>query len=117
MEGVMNDRMNAKLCDIGNLILGVVLISSPWLFAFAAETQSKNALAAGVVISVLSIAALTMFAVWEEWLNLMVGLWLIVSPWVLQFQETGAGRFEITIGIVVAAFAWNELQFRSQAAS
>jgi hypothetical protein len=113
----MNDRISAKLCDFGNLILGGVLISSPWLFAFAAGTRSGNAVAAGVVISVLSLAALTVFAVWEEWLNLMVGLWLVVSPWVLQFQGTDAVRLEVTIGIVVAAFAWNELRFRSQAAS
>jgi hypothetical protein len=29
------------------------------------------------LIAVLSVAALTTFAVWEEWLNLIAGLWLI----------------------------------------
>ena len=114
MEVVMSDRTNAKLCDLGNLILGVILISSPWLFAFTVGTRSGNAFASGIVIVVLSIAALTVFAVWEEWLNLIVGLWLIVSPWVLQFQGIEAARFEVTIGIIVAAFAWNELRFRSR---
>jgi hypothetical protein len=114
MEVVMSDRTNAKLCDLGNLILGAMLISSPWLFAFAAGTRSGNAFASGVVIVVLSMAALTVFAAWEEWLNLIVGLWLIVSPWVLHFQGIEAARFEVTIGIVVAAFAWNELWFRSR---
>ena len=29
----MNEWTNTKLCDVGNLILGVILFASPWLFA------------------------------------------------------------------------------------
>ena len=113
----MSDLSNAKLCDIGNLILGAILILSPWIFGFAAGPQSENGLATGIVLIAVSIAALTAFAVWQEWLNLIVGLWLIVSPWLLRFQSTEAVRIEFTIGIIVAAFAHNELWFRSQSKS
>jgi hypothetical protein len=116
-EVVMSDLSNAKLCDIGNLILGAILILSPWMFGFAAGPQSDNGFATGIVLIAVSIAALTTFAVWQEWLNLIVGLWLIVSPWVLLFQSTEAVRTEFTIGVVVAAFANNELWFRSQLTS
>ena len=61
------------------------------------------------VIAVISIAALTAFAVWEEWLNLIVGLWVLVSPWVLHFQGTTAMTFHVVIGIIVAALAAFEL--------
>ena len=110
----MSDLSNAKLCDIGNIVLGAILILSPWIFGFAVGPQSENSFGAGIVLIAISIAALTAFAVWQEWLNLIVGLWLIVSPWVLNFQSTEAVRIEVTIGIIVAVFAKNELWFRSQ---
>jgi hypothetical protein len=83
------------------------------MFEFA-ESASANAFASGIVIIALSIAALTAFAAWEEWLTLIVGLWLLVSPWVLNFQGTDAMRVQWTIGIIVAVFAFNELWFRRQ---
>ena len=117
----MTQWTNAKLCDVGNLILGGILFFSPWLFSFAAGAQTQNAVIAGVVIAVLSIAALAAFAVWEEWLNLIVGLWLIISPWVLKFQDTTAMRVDVAIGIVVAVLAaveiWMTMQLPSRQAS
>ncbi|WP_214473715.1 SPW repeat protein [Mesorhizobium sp. dw_380] len=105
----MNQWSNAKLCDVANLILGAILFFSPWLFAFAAGTQSQNAMGSGIVIFVLSIAALSAFAVWEEWLNLVVGLWVLVSPWVLGFQATTAMGVHVVIGVLVAVLAAIEL--------
>ena len=105
----MNQWSNAKLCDVGNLILGGILFISPWLYSLPAGVQSQNAYVSGIVIAVLSIAALAAFAVWEEWLNLIVGLWLIVSPWVLKFHGTTAMRVDIVIGVIVAVLAAVEI--------
>jgi SPW repeat-containing protein len=105
----MNEWSNAKLCDAANLILGAALFLSPWLFGFAGGVQSQNAWITGLVIGALSIAALAAFAVWEEWLNLIAGLWAVVSPWVLGFQGTTAMTVHVIIGIVVAALAAIEL--------
>ena len=110
----MNEWTNAKFCDVGNLILGAILFVSPWVFKFADGPQFQNALVTGAVIVILSIAALSAFAVWEEWLNLIVGLWLIVSPWVLKFQETTAMRVDVVIEIVVAVLAAVEIWMRWQ---
>src|SRR5882757_3077301 len=106
----MNDEWtNAKYCDVANLILGAILFVSPWLFAFDAGAPSQNANISGIVIALLSIAALAAFAVWEEWLNLIVGLWVIVSPWILGFQGTTAMTVHVIIGIIVALLAAIEL--------
>jgi hypothetical protein len=109
MEVTMNQWTNAKLCDVGNLILGTFLFLSPWVFKYPTGAESWNAMAAGVIIALLSIAALTTFTVWEEWLNLVIGLWLIVSPWALKFQGTSALRTEVIVGLVVAVLAVIEL--------
>jgi SPW repeat len=67
--------------------------------------QWQTASTVGIVIAVLSIAALAAFAVWEEWLNLIAGLALIVSPWLLGFQNSDAMTIDVVIGALVAVLA------------
>jgi hypothetical protein len=110
----MNVWSNEKYCDLANLILGATLFFSPWIFGFAAGHESQDAWGTGIVIAILSIAALAAFAVWEEWLNLIAGLWAIVSPWVLGFQGTTAMTVHVVIGIIVAVLAAVELWLRYQ---
>jgi hypothetical protein len=101
----MDDWSSAKLCDVVNLILGMILFFSPWLFGLSAGAQWQTASITGIFIAVLSIAALAAFALWEEWLNLTAGLMLIVSPWLLDFQNSDAMTINVVIGTIVAALA------------
>jgi len=105
----MENWTNARLCDAANLILGAVLFISPWMFAFDAGAPTWNAIIVGIVRAVLAIAALTAFAIWEEWLNLIVGLWALISPWVLGFQGTTAMTVHFLIGVAVATLAAIEI--------
>src|SRR3954466_9311052 len=115
MEGMMEHWSNAKWCDVANLVLGAVLFLSPWIFGFDAGAASQNAYIAGIVIAVLAIAALAAFAVWEEWLNLIVGLWTLIAPWVLGFHgNRTAMTVHVVIGIAVAVLAAIELWMMSQ---
>jgi len=116
MEPVMDNWTNAKWCDVANLILGAILFFSPWILGFDAGKVSQNAYIAGIVIAVLAIGALAAFAVWEEWLNLIVGLWVLVSPWVLSFDGTTRPMaIHVVIGIAVAVLAAIEIWMTSQA--
>jgi hypothetical protein len=101
---------NERVCDVLNLILGALLFFSPWIFDFAPGAQSQNAMISGIIIAVLSVAALAAFAEWEEWLNLVVGLWALVSPWVLDFANTTAMWVHIVIGVIVAVVAAIEVR-------
>ena len=111
---MMENWTNAKWCDVANLILGAILFFSPWMFGYGAGTASANAYIAGIVIAGLAIAALAAFAVWEEWLNLIVGLWVLVSPWALGFQGTTAMTVHVIVGAAVAILAAIELWMMSQ---
>jgi hypothetical protein len=90
-----------------NLALSVLLFISPWVLGFAGEERAAwDAWACAIIIAVVSIAALVNFAEWEEWVNLVVGVWLIVSPWVLQFTAVASAMWTaIIIGVIVAALA------------
>ena len=105
----MDEWSTAKLCDVVNLILGMILFFSPYVFDLAVGPQWQTAQVVGLLIAVLSIAALAAFAIWEEWFNLIAGLVLIVSPWMLGFQDSDAMTVDVAIGTVVAALAAFEL--------
>ena len=109
----MGNWTSSKLCDFGNLVLGVFMGFSPWIFAFPPGIPTANAVICGVLIVCLSIAALVGFAAWEEWGNMLVGLWLMISPWILGLQPTQAVSVQFTIGVIVAVFAKNEIWFRA----
>jgi len=93
--------------DLLDLLLGVGLFVSPWAFGYSNESAASwNAWLSGLVIAALAIAALAMFAEWQEWLALAIGLWVAISPWLVHFSghET-ATPLHVIAGIVVAAAA------------
>jgi hypothetical protein len=96
-----------KLTDIVNLVLGAGLFLSPWIFGFASDTSASwNAWMSGIVIAGLAIAAITAYAEWEEWLNLVVGAWVAVSPWLVAFTtNTTAVWVHLIAGVLVALLA------------
>jgi hypothetical protein len=105
----MEDWSRAKLCDVANLVLGTILFFSPWLFSLSPGAPRQIASIIGLFIAVLSIAALTAFAVWEEWFNLIAGVWLVVAPWLLSFEDGNAVMVDVVIGIVVVILATFEI--------
>jgi uncharacterized membrane protein YqhA len=96
---------NERVCDVLNLILGAFLFFTPWIFGFAAGAETLNAIISGIIIAVLSIAALAVFMEWE----LVAGLWVLVSPWLLGFANTTAMDVHVTVGILVVVIAAVEL--------
>jgi SPW repeat len=98
-----------SVLDLYNLLLAVVLFASPWLFALTNPAGKIDLWASGAVIATISLVAILAYASWEEWANLLLGLWLVASPWILGFAHTRAMHFSIGLGVVVAFLAALEL--------
>ncbi|MFY9954329.1 SPW repeat protein [Bradyrhizobium sp.] len=98
-----------SVLDLYNLLLAVLLFASPWLFKFSNGAAKMDLWAGGIVIAAVSLVAIAAYANWEEWANVAVGLWLVISPWVLGFAHTRAMHYSIGIGAAVAFFALLEL--------
>jgi hypothetical protein len=108
-EVAMENRNEAYI-DWINLLLGIALLISPFLMGFATGTPMTNALVGGVIIIAVAVMALVSFAQWEEWVNLVLGLWVLVSPWVLGFTGIAvAFQTHVVIGLAVAVLAAVEL--------
>lgn len=82
--------------DWVNFLLGLWVFGSPWLLehSMATEAPSGGILGmwslwfVGLAVSVIATIALYAFNAWEEWTNLALGAWLLVSPWVLGFSKS-----------------------------
>src|ERR1700753_2547298 len=88
-----------------NLLLAAVLFGAPLFFAHASRAAELDLLVSSGAIIILSIAAIVAFSAWEEWINVVLGLWLVVSPWLLGFAHTRAMHYAIGIGSAIAFFA------------
>ena len=65
--------------------------------------------ASSVLIAVTSIVAIAAFSEWEEWLNLLLGIWLVLAPWILGFAHTRGMHMSVGADSVVAYLAGLQL--------
>jgi len=106
------DRLATHWRDAANLILGLWLAISPWALSYAMEAiPTCNALIVGVIIAVAAAAALVAFHKWEEWVNVVLAVWLIASPFALEFaSHTTVLWNHIIVGVLVGILAlWTAL--------
>lgn len=115
----MKKWQSESILDLYNLLLAIVLFASSWLFIRGSgnATVQDDLWATSLAIAMISLASIVAYANWEEWANLLLGIWLIVSPWALGFAHTRAMHFSIGVGAAVAFLAALELWLRFEAAS
>jgi SPW repeat len=94
-----------------NLICGVLLFLSPWALGFSGDVMAARAAwIGGVVMFILAVAALVQFAEWEEWVELIVGALVVISPWVLGFAAVHAAMWScVVLGVIVVLASISEL--------
>ena len=98
-----------SVLDLYSLMVGLFLFASPWRFVFTNEKARIDIWTSSALIAATSIIAIVMFSDWKEWLNLLLGCWLVISPWVLGFTHTKAMHLSIGVGIFVTFMAGLEL--------
>jgi hypothetical protein len=102
-------RQREAVIDIYKLALGLFLIVSPWLFAFSYSPARTNAIAAGAFLTLVSSLAVFVFAKWEEWIGLLIGCWVLASPWLLGFPHSSGMHIAVFVGITVVYLSALEL--------
>ena len=85
--------MTKRWQDWANYTLGLWVFGSPWLLEHSMALRVPgggsramwNLWLVGLAVAVISTIALNASTIWHEWANFGLGLWLVVSPWVLDF--------------------------------
>jgi len=101
---------------------GLNLLAAIWLFisAFAISTQNPmttNNIIFGIIVAVLAAIRLggAFDQAWLSWLNVLCGIWVIISPWaVMGTGPTGPTQSIIicnciTGGVIVVLGLWSAL--------
>ena len=97
--------------DWSSWALGIWLLLSPWALFFEYEpTATHNALVIGALIIVAEVVELSVFRDWEEWINVVLGAWLLVSPWTLGIASGAARVNFMIVGALVVALALYEIR-------
>lgn len=99
--------MRQRWEDWVNLVLGIWLFVSPWILGYAGiQGAAWNAYIMGIAIVVFTVFALRIPKPWEEWVNSAVGLWMVLSPWILGFGgQTAATWNAVLVGLAVLSIS------------
>ncbi len=93
-----------------NILLGISLLVSPWVFGYQAAGSAAiwNSVIVGALIAIL--AASSCFSrhtrTGLNWINLLLALWTMISPLVYGYTaNTGGLEDNLVLAILIAAFA------------
>jgi predicted signal transduction protein with EAL and GGDEF domain len=103
--------------DFVSLYLGAWTFLTPWIVGHpAGAAVIASYVIAGCMISFFAITGLVVFQPWPECINIVLGIWLLVSPWLLRFASVGSLRWSaLVIGalvIICSGFAVSEKRAR-----
>jgi hypothetical protein len=97
-----------------NILLGIWVLISPFVLTLALPRAIWNNVVTGIVVGILAIIRVSVpnQTGWS-WINALLGIWLIISPFVLGFTS-GAGLWNnVILGIIIAAFALSNTASRT----
>jgi hypothetical protein len=122
--------------DWANLVLAIWLFISPWVINFGgspsagagatpgpasgvASSASWNAWILGIIVFLVAVPAISRLQVWQEWINLLLGIWVFIAPWALGFTGlAGAAWDHWIVGALVFILAvWDLQTIRSTSAA
>jgi hypothetical protein len=104
----MRDPRGIRWWDPANLVLAIWLFISPWVLQFGANTPvvapaqggpsaveagvaAWNAWVLAVIVFLVALSAMGRLARGQETINLLLGIWIFIAPWVLGFAAGADG--------------------------
>ena len=87
-----------------NILLSIWVIVSPFVLASHSSKTIWNNVVAGAVVGILALLRWGMHQTGWSWLSLILGMWLVISPFVL-FLSGPAMWNNVILGVIIAAFA------------
>lgn len=93
--------------DWFGMLLGLLIAVSPWVAGdHISRAAAWNAVLIGVLVFFIAELEYVILQRWEETGQLVLGLWLIASPYVFGYFNTGSLRFwHSTLGGLVILLA------------
>ncbi len=92
----------SKWADWLNLIAGAWFFSVPlWQLEEMTAGAASSHYLSGLALIIVSIISLARPRLWEEWVNLLIGLWIFIAPFTLGIWES---QWSMWNHLIVGAF-------------
>lgn len=90
-----------------NLILAIWLFISPWALSYSMPSVLWNNIIVGIAVFVLSWVRLSNRSTTgaASWINVLLGIWLIIAPFAMHYENDGQRWNSVIIGIIVGILA------------
>lgn len=96
--------------DWCNWLLGIWLCISPWALRYDLDqTATQTAVISGILIILTELMTLSVFRSWEEWINVALGAWLIICPWILGISASAGRTNFVVVGVLIMALTFYEI--------
>jgi SPW repeat-containing protein len=87
-----------------NILLGIWVIISPFVLGIHSPRGMWSNIVTGVLVVILAVIRWAMHQPGWSWLNLILAIWLVISPFVL-FLSGAAMWNNVIMGILICALA------------
>jgi hypothetical protein len=94
--------------DVVSVLVAVWLMASPWVLGFSHANLAAvgNCVMIGAVLFAFEMVELFVPESWEEYSELVMGAWLIGSPWVLEFTGVQVAKQNaMAVGVITCLLA------------
>lgn len=95
--------------DWTNVLLGAYLVLLPFFgIGVIGGVAATNSFVVGTAVVLFALAAITRLEVWEEYTNVVLGLWLVAAPFVLNFTNLADSTWnQVIVGVLIAGIAFD----------
>jgi len=104
----LNRNFKARTASGINVVLGMWLTASPWVFGYSGRSTVLNSVFIGALIAMLAALRLASLhdSAGSSAINLLLGFWTIVSPWASgHVANKAALANNIMVGVLVTSLA------------
>ena len=118
----VSETSTAQSVDGLTLLAGLYLAISPWVVGFSTAEHhlAINNLICGIAVALLGLGYATVFGRTHglAWVPVVLGVWTIVSPWLIHGMSAAGGTIanNVIIGIVIAVLGFMTIGISSRRA-
>lgn len=87
------------------VIAGIWLIIAPFVINYNISSAGWNDVILGIAVGVVALINMAGRTVWLSWLNFILGIWLIIAPFVLSYKSAAPTWNDVILGIIVCILA------------
>jgi len=95
--------------DWATLLLGAWAAASPWVLQISDPAAVENEVGVGFLVLIGEVFSFYTLRNWEEWINIVLGTWLIASSWLLGISNSTAIANAIIVGALLIVVGCYEL--------